>query len=102
MSSSIATTLGTPYSRTSHTVEEFATYSRRSPSTPRRQAIEQLTGRPGALQDVIKPEPPEMRRRIFECSGVFAAGRSQAGGGNAGMVQFAGVTYIPAFQSDGG
>ena len=43
-----------------------------------------------------------MSSRFFERSGVFSAGRPKAGDGNTGMVQFAGVTHIPAFQSDGG
>ena len=43
-----------------------------------------------------------MRSSLFKRGAMFMGSRSQAGDGNACMAQFAGVAYIPAFQSVSG
>ena len=54
------------------------------------------------LQDGVEPEIEETCGSFLEGGSVLAGGRAQVGRGDACMVQFAGVAYIPALQTVGG
>ncbi len=54
------------------------------------------------LEDRVEPEFPEARGSFFERAGVLPSRTTQAGRGDARMVQFTGVAHIPALQAGGG
>jgi hypothetical protein len=55
-----------------------------------------------ALYDAIQPLAPEIRGSLFEGPRVHARGSPQIGSMDAPLVQFTGMTHIPAFESRSG
>ena len=54
------------------------------------------------LEDGVEPEVEEAGGGFLEGGGELAGGGAQAGGGDAGVMQLAGVAYVPAFEAFGG
>src|SRR5208282_3399579 len=54
------------------------------------------------LEDGVQPEVEETGGGFFEGGSELAGGGAQVGGGDAGMMQLAGVAHVPALEAVGG